>query len=64
MVTYRKVSLEESVVSDLQEISRIASVKENRTVTLSELVRVGLGHARTVFTDDSRDADTVTESLS
>lgn len=49
MITYRKVSLEDTVVSELQDISRMASAKENRTVTLSELVSVGLGHVRMVF---------------
>ena len=49
MVTFRKLSLEESVLAELQDISRKASAKENRSVTLSEIVGIGLTHARMIF---------------
>ena len=49
MVNFQALSLRPAVVREIQDISRKASAKEGRTVTLSEVVSVGLTHARFVF---------------
>lgn len=53
MLTYRSLSLVDSVVSEIQEISQKATDKEQRTVSLSEVVSVGLSYARTYFNLDT-----------
>jgi hypothetical protein len=49
MVTFRKVGIEESVLLRLQDISRVASAKEHRKITLSEIVGIGLDQVIHVF---------------
>lgn len=39
MVTYARVSLEQSVTEDLRQLARDVSSKERRKVTITEIVR-------------------------